>query len=197
MTEEKFSPEQSLKIIQSMIEKAKQDVADNSFYFLLWGWLVFTAALLHFSLIKFTDYRHPYMAWNLIFIGIVASIAKGIKENKRERVKTFVGDTMKYFGISMIIIYLGLAFIFGRYDLWTYSYPIYILVFAGSCFFMGSLMQFPLLKWAGVSCLGIVAASIYVGFEWQLLLMALAVLIGNIIPGHLLTTKEKLQKTNI
>jgi hypothetical protein len=43
---ETLSPEESLQVIRTMIEKAKTTVADNSFYFLLWGWLVFIAALL-------------------------------------------------------------------------------------------------------------------------------------------------------
>jgi hypothetical protein len=37
MEERKFSPEQSLALIQSMIDKAKNTAADDSFYFLLWG----------------------------------------------------------------------------------------------------------------------------------------------------------------
>jgi len=43
-SEENFSPEESLQFIQTMIDKAKDSVADKSFYFLLWGWLVFIAA---------------------------------------------------------------------------------------------------------------------------------------------------------
>ncbi|HET9744459.1 MAG TPA: hypothetical protein VFP97_02035 [Chitinophagaceae bacterium] len=41
---QKFSAEQSLQVIQSMILKAKEDVVKNSFYFLLWGWLVIMVA---------------------------------------------------------------------------------------------------------------------------------------------------------
>ncbi len=193
MNEEKFSPEQSLQVIQSMIEKAKQNLQDNSFYFLLWGWLVFIAALLHFSLMKFTDLRQTYLVWNLMFIGVVASIINGIKQSKTEKVKTYVGETMRYFGICLGIIYMSLAFIFGKFNLWVYSFPIYILIYAVACFFMGSIMQFAFLKWAGLSCLVIMAVSVYVGYEWQLLLMALAVLIAYIIPGHILHAKEKLQ----
>jgi hypothetical protein len=35
MTQEKFSPQDSLQVIQSMIDKAKQGLKANSFYFLL------------------------------------------------------------------------------------------------------------------------------------------------------------------
>ena len=190
---QRFSAEQSLHLIQSMIEKAKQDVANNSFYLLLWGWLIFIAALLNFGLMRFTSFEQPYLAWNLVWIGAIASIIKGIKDSKKIAVKTFVGETMKFFGISQAILYTGLAFFFYRYDLWHISFPLYVLVYAVTCFFMGALMQFPLLKWTGLLCLPIMVISVFVSFEWQLLLIALAILISYIIPGHVLYMKEKLQ----
>jgi hypothetical protein len=188
-----FSAEQSLQVIQSMIERAKQDVANNSFYLLLWGWLIFIAALLNFGLMKFTSFEQPYLAWNLVWIGAIASIVKGVKDSKKVAVKTFVGETMKVFGISQGILYFGLAFFFGKFDLWAISFPLYILVYAVTCFFMGALMQFSLLKLTGLLCLPIMVIAVYVSFEWQLLLMALAILISYIIPGHVLSAKERLQ----
>src|SRR5215204_3752234 len=97
---QKFSAEQSLHLIQSMIEKAKHNVANNSFYLLLWGWLIFSAALLNFGLMRFTSLEQPYLVWNLVWIGAIASIIKGVKESKKIAVKTFIGETMKFFGIS-------------------------------------------------------------------------------------------------
>lgn len=190
---QKFSAEQSLQLIQSMIEKAKQDVANNSFYLLLWGWLIFIAALLNFGLMKFTSVEKPYLVWNLVWIGAIASIIKGIKDSKKTAVKTFIGETMKVFGISQAFLYFGLAFFFGKYDLWQISFPLYILIYAVTCFFMGALMQFPLLKWTGLLCLPIMVIAVFVSFEWQLLLLGLAILISYIIPGHVLYVKEKLQ----
>jgi len=190
---QEFSAEQSLQVIQSMIQKAKQEVANNSFYLLLWGWLIFITAILNFILMKFTNFEYPYIVWNLMWIGAVASIVRGIKDSKKIAVKTFVGETMKYFGISQAILYFGLIFFFGKYDLCTIAFPLYILVYAVTCFFMGTLMQFSLLKWTGLLCLPIMVIAAYVSFDWQLLLMALAILLSYIIPGHVLSTKEKLQ----
>ena len=188
---QKFSAEQSLQVIQSMIQKVKEEVANNSFYFLLWGWLVFIAAVLNFVLIKFTEFKYPYLVWNLMWVGVVMSIIKGISESKKEKVKTYIGETMRYFGISTGIIYCGLPFIFGSYNLWHYSFPFYILIYTAACFFMGSIMQFPILKWLGLLCLPIMVISVFIGFEWQLLLMALAILIAYIIPGYILSAREK------
>jgi len=142
---------------------------------------------------KFTDFEQPYLAWNLMWIGAIVSIIRGIKDSKKTVVKTFVGETMKYFGISLGILYCGLAFIFAKYDLWVVSFPLYILVYAVACFFMGSLIQFSLLKWTGLSCLVFVILSVFVGYDWKLLFMAMAVLISYIIPGHILSAKKKIQ----
>jgi hypothetical protein len=191
--DQKFSAEQSLQVIQAMIQKAKHDVANNSFYLLLWGWLIFIAALLNFGLMKFTHFEQPYLAWNLVWLGAIASIIKGIRDSKKIAVRTFVGETMKVFGISQAILYFGFVFVFGKYDLWAFAFPLYILVYAVTCFFMGALIQFPLLKWTGLLCLPIMVIAVYVSFEWQLLLMALAILISYIIPGHVLSVKEKIQ----
>ena len=190
MPEEKFSPEESLQIIQSMINQVKSSVKNNSFYLLLWGWLVFAAAVLHFGIMKFTTFDKPWLAWNLMWIGVVVSIVNGIKQSKREKVKTYIGETMRFFGISQGIIFCSLAFIFGYYNLWHFSFPIYLLIYAAACFFMGSVLHFSLLMWAGLSCLLIMVVSMFVDYEWQLLLMALAVMISYIIPGHVLKTKE-------
>jgi hypothetical protein len=60
-------------------------------------------------------------------------------------------------------------------------------------------MQFSFLKWAGLSCVIIMVISVFIDYEWQLLLMALAVLISYIIPGHMLSAKNKneLKKVNV
>jgi hypothetical protein len=192
-TNDSFSPEQSLQLIQSMIEKTKNNVKENGFYFLMWGWLVFIAALLNFILIRFTDFEQPYLAWCILIVGVVASIIKGVRDDKKEKAKTYLGEAMNYFGMTLGILYSGLAFVFGYYNLWEQSFPIYILLYGAGCFFMGSMLRFNLLKWSGLLCIPIMIGSVYVSYEWQLLFMALAVLVSYIIPGHILNAKPKSQ----
>jgi hypothetical protein len=38
---EQFSPEESLKLIQLMIDRTRRTISVNSRYFLLWGWATF------------------------------------------------------------------------------------------------------------------------------------------------------------
>src|SRR5271163_3047044 len=91
---ESFSPEESLQVIQTMINQAKNSVADKSFYFLLWGWLVFIAAILQYTLkVIVRTEAHPYV-WNIMFIGFIASAAYGSKQ-KNKQVKTYVEEGLR------------------------------------------------------------------------------------------------------
>ncbi len=38
--EKVLKPEESLQIIEKMINRTKENIHENSFYFLLWGWIV-------------------------------------------------------------------------------------------------------------------------------------------------------------
>ncbi|MEJ7588699.1 MAG: hypothetical protein WKI04_14155 [Ferruginibacter sp.] len=63
VTEEaKFSPQESLHVIQSMINKSKEDLGDNSIFFLLWGWLVFIGCLLQYFLLVVIKTPYHYYA---------------------------------------------------------------------------------------------------------------------------------------
>lgn len=189
--EETLSPQLSLQIISQMIEKTKDNLRHNSFYFLLWGWLVFVAAAAQFILLQFelASPKDSSIVWNLMWAGVIGSIIYSIKKQRKKYVRSYIEETMRYFGISLGILYASIAFIFGRYELWQFAFPVYILLYAVASFFMGSVMRFRLLQWGGITCLPLMIVSVYVGFQWQLLLLALAVLIGYIIPGHLLHKK--------
>lgn len=82
MTEEKFSPEQSLQLIQSMISRTKQNMSDNSIYFLIWGWLTFIAFIGQFILKHILQHEKHYMIWLVVIIGIIFSIYQGKKDEK-------------------------------------------------------------------------------------------------------------------
>ena len=88
MQNENFSPEDSIRVIQAMIEKTKFTVADNSYYFLLWGWLVFIGCIGQFVLKVLVQYPYHYLIWNITFIGIIFSIYHGVKGRGQKKAKT-------------------------------------------------------------------------------------------------------------
>lgn len=87
MQQENFSMEQSINLIQSMILKTKNTVADSSVYFLLWGWIIFIACLLEYFFKNMMRYQYHYYAWLMIIIGIAGSVYLGARQDKKYKSK--------------------------------------------------------------------------------------------------------------
>lgn len=182
---ENFSPEDSLRLIQAMIDKTRTNLADNSFYFLLWGWLVLIACLLQFTLLKFFHSPYHYYAWALMWVGIIVMIFTIRKEKMTRRVKTYIGDSMirLWTGIGISFLIVGWICAFSG---WINAFPLYILLYATGSFLSGSFMKFRPLITGGVICWALALVAALVPYEWQILVTALAVILSYIIPGYLL-----------
>ena len=120
-----LSVEESFEIIQSMIDKAKNSVADNSYLFLLWGWLVFIACIAQFTLKVFFNYTHHYYPWAILIIALGISIFRNRKNTVRSGPKTCVdysfltGKLLSFYPLVMsatISVALALLTTFISYD---------------------------------------------------------------------------------
>jgi len=195
MAEENFSPEQSLQVIRSMLERVKQDISENSFFLLLWGWLVLVAALTQYVLMVFVKYPNHWLSWNLMWVGAIVSIIHGIRRDRKQRSRTYLEDTMKYFGMGTGIVFSVLTFILGYYNLWLFAFPFYLMIYGYLTWICGSIIHFIPLRWAGAACWIIAVICVFTTYDVHLLLMALAVLIAYIIPGYMLRNRKKLSTT--
>ena len=128
MAEEQFSPEESLRVIRSMLDKTKRDLSEDSFYISLWGWLIFAAAVSEYLLMVIFKYPQHYIVWNLMWVGAVVSIVHAIRHSKKSKVKTYLNETMQNFGIGSGIMFTILAFIFIYFQLWEFAFPVYFLL---------------------------------------------------------------------
>lgn len=188
---EPFSPEQSLQVIQTMIQKTRSSVADNSFFFLLWGWLVFIAALLQYVLYVIVQTNAHGAAWSLMSIGFVVSIIRTARQKTRT-VRTYVDEGFANIWICILIVQTLIAFAFFRRGGWENCYTFFILLYSVGCFLTGRLLKFVPLIWGAVTCWALAIVTTFVDFQTNMLLMAAAVLLGYIIPGHLLRREYKM-----
>ena len=189
---ETFTPEESLQVIRSMIEKTKTTVADNSIYFLLWGWLVFISAISQYILkvIVRTD-RNPEVWW-LMFIGIIGT-AFYIRRGRRRLVRTYVDEGFRNIWIVMGIAHTLIVFTFFRRNDWEHCYTIFILIYSIGCYLTGRLLRFRPLVWGAILCWVLTILTTFVDEDTNILLLAAAVLGTYIIPGYLLRAKYKQQ----
>ena len=78
-----FSEKDSLAVIMNMIHSAKADISDESFYYLLWGWLVLIASLTHYTLLYLSIEMAP-MAWMLMPLGgIITAVTDTIRTKRK------------------------------------------------------------------------------------------------------------------
>ena len=192
MTDEKFSPEQSLQLIQTMISKTKQDMSDNGIHFLVWGWITFIACTGQFILKNVFEYEHHYYIWSLIIVGIIFNIWHGIKSGKKERVRTYIGDSMKYLWIGMGLSYFVLSMILTKIGWHTSVFPFFILLYGLGTFVSGNILRFRPLQIGGILAWALAIGAAYAPYDYQMLFAAAAILISYIIPAYMFRSKNKI-----
>lgn len=189
--EKQLTESESLEVIQRMILTAKNDLEDDSFYFLLWGWFVFIASITQYVLMHF-EIEMSYIGWMILMpLGGLLTFIYGRKQNKSKKVKSYIDELMGY----VLIAFLVSLFIvlFSQAMLKLNCYPMVMMVYGIWLFVSGGAIKFKPLIIGGIINWALCIASFFVSFEIQLLLLALAVLLGYIIPGHMLKSKYKKQ----
>ncbi len=192
--QEDLSPQQSLQLIQSMIDKTKENISYNRIYFLLWGWLSFIGITGQFFLKVVLEYKHHYAIWLITLVGVIVSVRYSIKSRNKQIVRTYIGDAMGFLwtgmGISFFILSFILTFMPAEHTGWLVSYPFFILLYGLGTFVSGKLLQFKPLITGGIINWLLACIAVIFSFDFQMLFAAAAVVASYIIPGYLLKTKN-------
>lgn len=183
--EEEFSPEDSLRLIRSMIDTSRHSISDQSHYYLLWGWAVMIGCIIQYLLMSVFKSPYHYYAWLITPLALILQIIFIIKDKKKERVKTFINEANVHLWTIIGLSFITLFFIFSKIG-WMYCFPIYILLYGIGTSVSGSLIKFRPLIIGGVTNLVLSAITVYLRYDLQILMTAFAILISYIIPGHLL-----------
>lgn len=191
MTNENFSAEQSLQVIRSMINKTKQEMSDNGIYFLVWGWITFIACTGQFVLKHIMKYEQHYQVWWLIILGVAFSLYHGIKQGKKQKVRTYVGDSMKWLWMGMGISYFVLSMILTKVGWHSAVFPYFIMMYGLGTFVSGSILQFRPLIIGGIIAWALAIGAVYAEYDYQMLFGAAAILISYIIPAYMLRSRNK------
>jgi len=192
MQEENFSPQDSLELIRSMIRKTQKDMGDNSSHFLLWGWVTFVACISQFVLKHIFDYEKHYLVWLVIFPAMIIAAWLGIRDHKKQKASTYIGDSMKYLWMGMGISYFVLSAIFSRMGWGNQVFPFFMLLYGLGTFISGKFLQFKPLVYGGLMAWALAIASTYFEYDYQLLFAAGAIFFSYIIPAYMLRKKNNL-----
>lgn len=190
---ENLKPEESLKLIDSMINTAKNKLADDGFHFIFWGWLVFGAAMAHYITIMM-NIPYGYAVWPILMpLGGIISGFYGYKQGKKEKVKTYIDTYLGYlwgaFAIGMVLTLVCMP----KHGI-ANTYFFLMILYGIATFVSGGLLNFKPLIIGSLFSFACAGISVFIGESAeQLLIISVALLFSYIIPGHLLRAKYKSQ----
>lgn len=188
-TKDNFSEQDSFRIINEMILTAKHAVADNSFHYLLWGWLVFIASMFNYLLLTVVKTNYNWLPWPVLMAsGGVIAMVYSVREKREQKVKTYVNHFLGYTWTSVLVSIILTTFIGVRFGVTT-VYPVLMILYGIGLFISGRAFSFMPLVIGSYGCWVCAVVSCYVPFDIQLVVLGLSVLFGYIIPGHILKLK--------
>lgn len=189
--ETNLTQQESLKIIQEMIATSKNNLKDNSFFYLLWGWLVLIASLSNFVLLQIHS-EYAYLPWPVLMTagGIVSGIA-GYRLGKKSKVMSHIDKMMVYLWYGFLVVILIFILMAGLQKIhWQNLNPLIISLYGLGTFVSGGVLKFKPLIIGGIACWIISVCAFFVSMDYVLLLTALSVVIAYLIPGYMLKSKS-------
>jgi MFS family permease len=191
--EKALSPEESLRIIQKSISNSRRNMREGSFYYLLWGWALILSGLANYFLIRYLIRQERYddimllslLVWGVfILAAIIIQFIYQARSRKIERVVTHLDRYITIIWISAGILMGLMTFLSLKVD--AYPTPFILGVTAMATAVSGLVLRFrPLVIGAMIFLAAAVISSFLNGTD-QLLVFAVAMLLGYLIPGYII-----------
>jgi hypothetical protein len=210
-----FDEKESLRLISTMIYKAKNSYHDTGLGPILWGSVITLCSLVTFLQIKYS-FDLPFDIWFLTLIAIVPQIFIASRAARNSKVKGYDDKMLDYvwmcFGISIFLLIFinnstiaALRPIFEKYRNLTgakpdfvfssYTTPLFLLLYGIPTIITGSCRNMKPMLYGGIVCWICCIISIYTTIDWDMLLTALAATCAWLIPGIILWRKHKKLKS--
>lgn len=180
-----------IEFIEEMIATTKGNLSNGRIHFLLWGWLVFIAALSNYFLLKFTEYANHWLMWPVLMsLGVVLAIYFSRKQSKESTVITKIDKMLIQLWVGFVITLVVVLSAMGAMGP-EKVYPMLMALYGLGTFVSGGVLNFKPLQVGAVAAWVCASIGFYqTQFDSQLILIAAAILFSYIIPGHLLSSKK-------
>lgn len=183
------SPSESLRVIESFIDKTKRNLRARSFDLLLWGILVSLASLSNYFLLTSFNYGKAWLPWPILMVtGTILSSIYHATNKKEKQVRTFADNFLMWLSICSGLIFFVIAFLCVRQNISPFPFmlahtSVLILV-------TGAILRFRPLVVGGILFVASSIVCSFLEYESQLLFCAAVVIVGYLVPGFLIR-KEK------
>jgi len=188
MEEKKLSGQESLELIQGMIQVARDEHYETGYGWLIWGWLLFLASVS--SIVLSYLHRGEYISWcwyGILVIGAIVYTFGHVLRKRKEGVQTYIQKLLSRieagFFISLFSIIIGEVLL----KRGVYAFGYYYILYAFWMFIFGSAIRFrPLITGAVINWVAAIGIFIVEPFRYDMMISAIAVFFGYLIPGYIL-----------
>ncbi len=188
-TEEKsLSPQESLQIITDVIALTKENIRQNSFPFLLWGWLIAIASFSFFLLHQYTAFHYYFLPFPVLALaGVIVTITyyrKNVSSSTVSYLSSFLYKMWLVLGISFFaVVFINIS---QNHPPFTYT----LIVAATGTLASGLVMKFQPLIIGGILFFMTAIASVFIADDYKVLLHGVAIIFGYLVPGYLLKSAK-------
>ena len=204
-----MTEQESLLLIQQMINKAKNSYLDSGIGPMLWGSVIAVCSLVTFFRIKY-DFDLPFDIWLLPLVAVIPQIYIAVKENRTSKVKGYddkiIDSVWICFGISIFLLifinaniikelnpvfqtYIDLKGYRPEYNYSSFTSSFFLLLYGIPTIITGSCRNMSPMFYGGIVCWICCVISIYTKIEWDMLLTAIAATAAWLIPGIILRSQ--------
>lgn len=194
--EKPFSELESIALIESMINKARNRFSEGGHLYLLWGWVIFVCSVGQFILMNVFQYKYNYAIWFITWIAFLYQMRYMFRKNKKRKVKTYTDSLIGYVWLAFIISMFVIAFVIGSRlgsQAYIVVYSVFLVAYGVPSFLSGTILRFKPLIFGGLSCWSLALISAFIPAHYHLLLIGAAMILAWIVPGYLLQSKFKTQ----
>lgn len=192
-----MTPQDSLKLIEKFISNYRKNYQSDSYFFLLWGWLITLASISHFILLRVMLSRGLYeninlysaLIWGLFVMAGFFLQYRHIRRKSedivtRSHLDKVISVLWQASGYGILLVAL-LSVKLGQYPT-----PFVLTVAGLATYITGRIIRFSPLKWGGIIFFLFAVVAVFVVNEYQLLVNAAAIVLGYIIPGYMLRNSK-------
>jgi hypothetical protein len=188
-TSNSLNPKESLDLIVNTINRTKENFREHNFLFLLWGWLIASASIVHFVMFKYSSLHYPFISWPILSgSGIIISLAYVFRKKAASANETYFS-----FFLYRLWLVVGIGFILTvvvslLQNMLPFTYTLIIAGFGTTI--SGLVMRFKPLVIGGILFFLSSLTSVFLSDEYKILLHSAAIILGYLIPGYLLKNSD-------
>ena len=141
-SETKMSESESMQLITSMINKAKNLYGETGLFYLIWGWVILFCFLTEFINGLFFHNPKGNFVWLLIYVVLIFQIIYKRRTKKFQRTKTYTREINEFVWIAFFICLMLTIFTcvtLKRYELIN---PLLLIMYGMPTFLSGIIIKF-------------------------------------------------------